>query len=231
MTLITQQARSHPSHSESAKQQVYRLLKADIVRGVFDMGERLNESQLAQRYGVGKTPVREALGVLQQEGLVEVVPRVGYLTSRITLQDVDDIFDLRKIVESAAVERAATAITEEALERLEHLHSSYRPGDRESYPRFLEENLEFHRTIAEASGNQRLVEVIIPLLEQMQRLIILKLDLSIGADELVEQHHQILAALRQRDPVRARDAMISDVTSTHQAVLYSLKKLIARWHI
>ncbi len=231
MTLVTLQSRIRQPQSESAKQAAYRRLKADIVKGVFDMGQRLNESQLALRYGVGKTPVREALGVLQQEGLVEVVPRVGYLTSRVTVQDVDNIFDLRKIVEGAAAEKAATAITEESLQHLEQVHWDFGAGDRESYLRFLEENSKFHCTIAEASGNQRLVEVVTWLLEQTQRLIILKLDLSTGLDELVEQHRQILAALRQRDPAQVRDAMISDVTGTHEAVLYSLKKLIASWHI
>ncbi len=217
--------------SVSARERVYRSLKGDIVKGVLGMGQRLSESQLAAKYGVSKTPAREALALLQQEGLVEVVPRVGYLTSRVTLQDVDDIFNLRKIVESAAAERAATGIAAETLERLEQLCSGYRPGDRESYLLFLEENLEFHRTIAEAAGNRRLVDVVVRLLEQMQRLIILRLGPRTTSDELVEQHRHILDALRQRDPVRARDFVLADITSTHQAALNSIRKLMARRHI
>lgn len=219
------------ARSDSAKERVYRSLKLDIVRGVLDMGQRLNEGQLALKYGVSKTPVREALGLLQQEGLVEVQPRVGYLTSRVTVRDVDDIFDLRKIVEVPAAERAATVITESTLARLDGLRTSYRAGDRESYLQFLDENLEFHRTIAEASGNRRLAEVVVRLLEQMQRLIILKLELSLTGDELVEQHCQILDALRERDQARARESMLADINSTHQSVLQSLRKLMAGWRI
>lgn len=221
----------YSDRGDSAKERIYRSLKLDIVRGVLDMGQRLNEGQLASKYGVSKTPVREALSLLQQEGLVEVQPRVGYLTSRVTVQDVDDIFDLRKIIEAPAAERAATVIAEETLERLDGLRTSYRPGDRESYLQFLDENLEFHKTIAEASGNRRLAEVVVRLLEQMQRLIILKLELSLSGDELVEQHRQILDALRQRDPARARESMLADISSTHQSVLQSLRKLMADWHI
>lgn len=217
--------------SESAKQQAYRLLKADIIRGVFDMGERLNESQLALRYGVGKTPVREALGVLQQEGLVEAVPRVGYLTSRVTLQDVDDIFELRRIVEVAAAEKAATSITEDTLQQLERFHWDYDAGDRESYLRFLEENLEFHCTIAAASGNRQLVEVVARLLERMQRLVILRLDIGGSLEDLVAEHRQILAALRQQDPAMARAHMLADINGTQQAALDSLKKRMAGWHL
>ncbi|MHB8991966.1 MAG: GntR family transcriptional regulator [Chloroflexota bacterium] len=231
MVLIAPETPDRPTRPESAKQQVYRLLKADIVRGVFDMGERLNEGQLALRYEVGKTPVREALGVLQQEGLVEVVPRVGYLTSRVTLQDVDDIFDLRRIVEGAAAEKAATAITEETLQRVEQFHWDFDSGDRQSYLRFLDENLEFHCTIAAASGNRQLVEIVARLLEQMQRLVILRLDISASLEELVGEHRELLAALRQRDPARARDHRLADVTNTHQAALDSLKRLMANRHI
>jgi len=217
--------------SENSKQRVYRALRSDIVTGVFDMGERLNEGQLAVKYGVSKTPVREALGLLQQEGLVEVVPRVGYLTSRVTVQDVDDIFDLRKIVEGAAAEKAATGIAEEALLHLEELHSGYQAADRESYRQFLAENMDFHRTIAEASGNRQLAEVVVRLLEQMNRLIILRLDLSSNGEDMILEHSEIVAALRQRDPVLARDLMVRSISSTHQAALDSLKKLTANWHL
>jgi DNA-binding GntR family transcriptional regulator len=221
----------YPKRSESAKQQVYRRLKSDIVSGVFDMGERLNESQLARRYDAGKTPVREALGMLQQEGLVEAMPRVGYLTSRVTLQDVDDVFELRKIVEGAAAEKAADSITAEELERLEHLHADFRAGDRESYLRFLEENREFHYSIAAASGNRLLAETVDRLQERVQRLVILRLDLSANVEELVAEHHELLAALRRRDPAAARAHMVNDVTNSHQAALFALKRLTANWHI
>jgi len=219
------------ARAESAKQRVYRRLKADIVRGVFDMGERLNEGQLSVRYDVGKTPVREALGVLQQEGLVEVLPRVGYLTSRVTFQDVDDIFDLRKIVEGAAAEKAAAVISQETLERLEQLPLEFRAGDRDSYLRFLEENLEFHCIIAETTGNRRLAGVVAGLLEQMQRLVILRLDISASLEDLVGEHANLLTAFRDRDSARARLHMVTDITNTHQAALDSLKKLMANRHI
>lgn len=231
MVLTAPPGSDHHGRVESAKQRAYRLLKSDIVRGVFDMGERLNESRLSARYGVGKTPIREALGVLQQEGLVEAVPRVGYLTSQVTIQDVEDIFDLRKIVEAAAAEKAATAITEETLQYLEQFHWDYDAGNRESYLKFLEENLDFHCTIARASGNKMLVDIVARLLEQMQRLVILRLDISGSLDDLVDEHRRLLVALRQRDPAKARAHMIADITSTHQTALEALRRLMAKRHL
>ncbi len=217
--------------SESVKQRAYRLLKADIVRGVFDMGEKLNENQLARRYEVGKTPVREALGMLQQEGFVQAVPRVGYLTSRLTVHDVDDIFELRLIVEGTAAEKAASTITEEALQQLEQLQWEFQAGDREGYLKFFEENLKFHSTIASASGNRLLAQVVVGLLERMHRLVILRLDLSSTLDELVGEHREMMTALRQRDPVKARQHMQADIAGTYQVALETLKKHIADWHL
>ena len=220
-----------PPNSESVKLRAYRLLKADIVRGVFDMGEKLNENQLARRYEVGKTPIREALGMLQQEGFVQAVPRVGYLTSQLTVRDVDDIFELRLIVEGIAAEKAATTITEDALEQLDQLRWEFQAGDREGYLKFFEENLKFHSIIASASGNRLLAQVVVGLLERMHRLVILRLDLSSTLDELVGEHRRMLVALRQRDPVKAREHMQADISGTYQVALESLKKHIADWHL
>ncbi|MHB1133258.1 MAG: GntR family transcriptional regulator [Chloroflexota bacterium] len=217
--------------ADSSKARIYRSLRADILGGAFDMGERLNEGVLAARYGVSKTPVREALTLLQQEGLVEVQPRVGYLTSRVTLQDVEDTFDLRLIVESAAAERAAALIDEPALNLLAGLRSTYQTGDQESYRRFLAENLAFHRIVAEATGNRRLVSVVVGLLETMQRLLLLRLDVATGGQDMVAEHGEILAALRAREGARARALMAQSIVDARQAVVTSLVRRMAGWHV
>jgi GntR family transcriptional regulator, rspAB operon transcriptional repressor len=169
--------------------------------------------------------------MLEQEGLVEVRPRVGYRTSRVTLQDVEEIFDLRTILESASAERAATCISEEALRHLEQLASRYAAGDRDSYRLFLSDNLEFHREIAIASGSRRLAQVITQLLEQMQRLLMLRLDTNASGDEMIEEHRAIVDALRNKDGATARDAMAMSITTARQAVVQSLMKRIARWRM
>lgn len=214
----------------SVKGQVYKALKADILGGTFDMGERLNESQLTARYSVSRAPLREALTMLQRDGLLEVVPRVGYVTSRITPQDVMDIFELRILVEAATVQKAATRITEPVLDRLEQLCSEYQPGDRKSYRRHMDDNLEFHRIIAEAADNRRMVGVLTQLMEHMLRLLILRLDRSTG-DDVVREHLEIVAALRQRDPVLAHDLMVRHLTVARQATIEAIMKLMANWHL
>jgi GntR family transcriptional regulator, rspAB operon transcriptional repressor len=223
--------RATSNSSGSLKEHVYSSLKNDIVSGVLGVGEKLLESQLAERYKVSKTPVREALSILEREGLVEVIPRVGYFTSRITVKDIQDVFELRFIVEGASAALAAMKITPAEIDVLESLHNGYIPGDNESYRQFLEENTQFHYRVALASGNDRLADSVKVLLEQMQRLLVLRLELRDGADEMLGEHERIVAALRARDTATARREMEVSIDNAREAVLQSILRQPKGWSL
>jgi len=171
---------------------------------------------------VSKTPIREALHALQHEGLVDIIPRVGYFVSQMTIKDVQDIFELRLIIESASAEMAARNITDEEVTYLENMHTSYVSGDIDSYWEYLEENREFHYRVALATRNKWLAEVVGRLLDQMQRLLFLRLDLRDCADEMVEEHRQLVAALRKRDGALAKKAMTDSIENARKAVLEAI---------
>lgn len=206
----------------SLKEQVYKQIKTDIITGIFEPGQQLSVESLAKKYRVSKTPVREALNALQQEGLVEIIARVGYFVSQVTVKDVQDIFELRLIVEGASAELAAKNITEEELLYLEKMHRGYKSGDVASYRQFLEENREFHYTVALATRNKWLAEEVGRLLDQMQRLLFLRLDLQDSADEMLKEHLQLVAALRARDGALARRLMTSAIENAKKAVLEAI---------
>lgn len=206
----------------SLHEQVYQRIKSDIVLGLYHPGEKLDVNNLATQYKVSRTPVRDALHLLQREGMVEVLPRVGYFTSRITIKDIEDVFQLRMIVETASAELAASRIADEDLADLEHLGSRYVAGNIRSYKEFLAENRDFHYRVALASGNSRLAQVIDGLLNQMQRMLILRLDLRDNADEMLAEHRRLLAALRARDSAAARAAMEDALRNAQEAVMQSI---------
>lgn len=214
----------------SIKDQVYRALKADLLGGTFDMGERLNEGQLTARYGVSRAPLREALTMLQHDGLLEVLPRVGYVTSRTTPQDIMDIFELRTLIEGATVHKAAKTISEAQLHRLSELCSPFDPTDAASLRHHLDENLEFHRIIAVAAGNRRMTEILIQLMEHMFRLIVLRLGQSTGEDVAAE-HAQIAAALTRRDAEQAHELIVQHLNVARQATIDAMLRLIANRHL
>lgn len=229
MTLLREIALSQ-SRDGRLKQQLYQALKADILNGVFDMGERLNESHLSARYGVSRAPLRQALTMLQRDGLVEVLPRVGYLTSQLTLQDVNDIFELRLLLEVSMARKAATRISDVAIDRMEQLCSPYQPGDRHSYRVHLMENLEYHRIIAEAAGNSRMARILIQAMEHMMRLLVLRLDMSTG-DEVIKEHVAMATALRAQDAALACDLMDHHLTVARDATIEAILHLTADRHL
>ncbi len=216
----------------SLRERVYQQLQADIILGVYRPGEKLDVARLIEQYGMSKTPVRDALHALQQDGLVEVIPRVGYFASRITIKDVEDIFQLRLIVETASAELAAPRIAEEDLEELERLtERRYVTGNVASYKEFLADNREFHYRVAQAADNLRLADVVNNLLNQMQRLLILRLDLRDSADEMLSEHRRLLQAFRARDSKAARKAMEDAVRNARDAVMQSIVSKGKDWSL
>lgn len=204
------------------RERIYQDLKSDILSGRLGTGEVLSVDQLAKRYQVSPTPVKEALRLLQHEDLVEIVPRIGCRVSHLSLQDVGDLFGFRLIVEGAAARLAARQISEEELAALERMGDHYRPGDIASYWAYLQSNREFHYRIACATGNKWLARSVGGLLDQMQRLFFLRLDLRDAAEEMVEEHRQIVAALRARDGAAAERAMVSSIENARKAVMEAI---------
>jgi GntR family transcriptional regulator, rspAB operon transcriptional repressor len=201
----------------------YAHLKDLILTSRLGPGEELREAALTESTGFGRSPVREALRRLVQEGFVEVRPRQGYRVSVVTLAGVRDLFEMRLLLEPAAVELAAARASDEELAELHSLaHETYVDGDRASYERFLQRNREFHVRIARVAGNERLARTLQGLLEEMQRLFFIGLRGDDTAAELMHEHHELHDALRARDPARARQIVVDQIEASRARVTAGL---------
>ncbi len=202
---------------------VYKALKRDIIECLFKPGESLHENTLAEKYKVSKTPVREALNMLRHEGYVQAQARRGYLVWPISLKDVQDVFQLRLMVEPPAAALAAERIDEPQLRQLRKLSEiKYVHGDRQSYPRFLAANRDFHTAVAKASGNQRLAEVVERLLEEMERFFHLGLDVRDSSGEMVHEHHDLVDALVAGDSQLSEKIMREQIMVSRKRVIEAL---------
>lgn len=213
------------------KEEVYLALKQKIMAGELPPGMQLSPPELADSFQVSRTPVRDALGALSQERLVEVIPRRGYFVSRITVRDVENIFQLRLILETASAELATARITPEEIDRLALLSSRYVAGNIQSYKAYLEENRQFHLAVAQATGNHLLVEALARMFDQMQRFLVLRLDLSDDADNMLAEHYLLLDAFRKRDAARAREAMRVAIEHARDSVLVSIFRHSKDWAV
>ncbi len=212
----------------TSKSKAYRELRRSIIMGHRRPGERLNLSELVKTYNSSITPLRDALQMLSQEGLVTIKPRSGYFVRSTTLRELHELFEVREVLELAAVERAARRITEAALNDLDHVHAGYTGDDDESYDRYTDENRNFHTLVAEASGNQELAQMLGHLHDRLARYMVLR-----GAGKSQEgTHERIIAALRAHDAEAARRAMQAEITETRDIILDRLIRAEgASWHL
>jgi len=205
----------HSKPGGTSKNLIYKDLRRSIGTGHRKPGERLDLNELANGYGTSITPVRDALQMLSQEGLVTIKPRSGYFVTHVTLKQLRDMLELREILEVASIERAATRITDEQLEQLEHVHAGYTSEDDESYERYMDENRRFHYLIALASGNHELAEALGRLHDRLLRFMVL---CRVG-ETLERRHALVIEALRTHDVATARQVMLNEVNETRETIL------------
>jgi DNA-binding GntR family transcriptional regulator len=202
-------------------EKVYRGLKRDIIRGVFQPGESLNEKDLAARYKASRTPVREAAVRLQNERLLRIVTNRGYFVTQITLQVLNDIYEFRCAVECEAAQLAAfKGCTPDTLSKLSELSKvTCRADDRASCVRFIEADTAFHSTVARLSRNQMLIQAVHEARSQMERIMFAAIDIDYYGEAPSREHLEILKAIQDRDPQRARQRMYEHIVQSKDKVL------------
>lgn len=201
----------------------YERIKHDIICCVIAPGTEISEAQLCTHYKLGKAPVRMALSRLAHDGLVRAIPRRGYMVTAITLKDIQDVFELRLMLEPVAARMAAGRVNAQRLRTLdEACRAGYQPGDVKSITRFLDAIKAFHVAIAQATGNFRLASTIEQLLDEMTRLLHLGLGLRNRSQEMQHEHRALVKALLRGDGGTAERLSRDQIESTRNMVLSAI---------
>ncbi len=206
----------------AAAERAYEFIRAGILNGDFPAGGRLLEIEVAARAGVSRTPVREAIRRLDAEGLIAMRPRLGAVVRSWSLEEVEDIFSLRAVLEARAVERAASRIAahdlhtaRELAETMADLAEQRRPQSRE---RIGDLNARFHRLLIEASGSQRLQSMMAQVMDLPLSLRTINRYDEEALVRSTRHHLEIVAALKARDPAWAASVMRSHVLAAWRAI-------------
>ena len=195
-----------------------------IVTGVLPPGARLNERELCEQMNVSRTPIREAIKTLVQDGLLRGVPNQSPVVTELDPEQIVDLIDVVTAIEGLAGELAATRVTDEAVAEIRVLHDRMMlHHSRDELPGYFEANKGFHRRIVELSGNTVLIWV--------WDLLALRVDRARYSSNLwparwsnaVEEHQQILEALQARDPVRTGKAMREHLRAGLSGLVAALK--------
>ncbi|WP_045016122.1 GntR family transcriptional regulator [Agrobacterium arsenijevicii] len=208
---------------KSLTEQAYAILRERVIVGELAPGVDVSEPELAEQLQMSKTPVREALARLCVEGLMEAFPRRGYRVTPVTLKDMNDLFAIRGALEGTAAALAAQNLTETELETLDGLaDTTYIVGENVSTKTFVASNERFHSAIASGSGNPRLHSLVMTHLEECARLFYMGTRVRDINPETTNDHHRIVAFLRQRDSEKARLAMIEHNENTRKGLLAAM---------
>lgn len=211
--------------TETLATKVYRQIKHSILTCALRPGQMINESDLIQQYGVSKTPVREALKKLTHERLVQSIPGTCYLVTQITVKDVVEIWDMRAILEEAAATRAASQASDAQLAHLEaQAGEFFQVQTSQDLVRWYDQNTQFHLSMAQISNNTRLVGALRSVLEEVNRFLLLDPEMPPDTGAWIQQHKRIIAALRERDGVRAAAVTLEDMSISRpriQQLVYS----------
>jgi GntR family transcriptional regulator, rspAB operon transcriptional repressor len=207
------------------REKVYDQLRAEMISCALPPGTEIRENELALRFGVSKSPVRDALMRLEREGLVITLPRQGYRVAPVSLADVQDMFHLRDALEQACMERIVRRASDEQLATLDAFRH-YQAADWQGG--FVAYNREFHRTLARIAGNARMRDQLIDLIDQMERAVQLSVSSLKKGDpqSLVDEHVELINALQARQAARAQRLASRHVGEAGKRVVQAMSRVV-----
>lgn len=204
---------------------VFNTLRQAIITGEFAPGERLMEISLANRLGVSRTPVREAIRKLELEGLVIMIPRKGAQVARITEKNLRDVIEIRTVLEEFAAVLACERIDQASLHDLRQAHEDFiRSVENGDILDIVDKDETFHDTIFRATNNDRLISIINNLREQFYRYRMEYVKDIRQRSNLVEEHRELLDAISSRDSIKAKELMKTHLLNQQQEVINNIQE-------
>ena len=198
---------------------VFNTLRQAILRGELKPGERLMEIQLANKLGVSRTPIREAIRKLELEGLVLMIPRKGAEVAEITEKNMRDVLEVRKALEELAVQLACEKITDEEIEEMKKAAEEFKMILKsKDITEIAEADVRFHDIIYMATDNQKLIHLLNKLREQMYRYRVEYLKNPDVHEQLIQEHEEIVYHIKRREKAEATAVTCQHIDNQVSAV-------------
>lgn len=189
-------------------EEVAQRIRVMIRKGMLSTGDRIVESQLCQAMGISRTPLREAIRILGTEGLIKLVPNRGAYVAQPSMKEIKELFEVMSILEGACARMVAETLTDSDFKKIEKLHLKLEKHFlAKDHERYLKVNSQFHHLLQELTGNQVLNEVINGLRHKILLYRYRQLYERDRFEASMNEHRNLLEALRRRDPAAAESLM------------------------
>lgn len=203
---------------------VFNTLRKAILTGQLKPGERLMEVHLANKLGVSRTPIREAIRKLELEGLVIMIPRRGAEVAQITEKSLKDVLEVRRALDALSIELACERITDEEIEELKEACLSFEQATKGKDASVIAKaDVSLHDIIVRATGNQRLQQLVNNLSEQMYRYRFVYIKDESQHEKLVAEHKEIYQSILERDKERASKAAKLHIDNQEKSIIHQIR--------
>jgi DNA-binding GntR family transcriptional regulator len=206
------------------RERIVESLRNAILEGTIPAGSRVAEPDLAERFGISRTPIREAFRQLESEGFLSVVPRKGAVVAPLSAKDVSDFYEVKGILEGFAARRAAGKIGKEGIARMERLNAEMaQAASARDHRKVHDLHNEFHEVFLDACGNDRLSQIVRSLVLQFRRFR-LHLAMPGRIEGILRQHQEIIEAFRNGDAELAESLVRKNAEYGRETLLKELAK-------
>ncbi len=203
---------------------VFKTLRQEILTGKLKPGERLMEIQLANKLGVSRTPIREAIRKLELDGLVIMIPRRGAEVAQITLKDLKDVMEVRCALDVLAIELACERMERDERSKLYQACENFREAVKTKDTRKLAEaDVAFHDAIVLSTGNTRLIQLVSNLSEQMYRYRFEYLKDATSHEMLQQEHMEMYQSILKKDKAAAASVVRKHINNQEEAIIKQLQ--------
>ena len=210
---------------QTLREKILETIRDAILKGSLKPGERVSEPDLADRFGISRTPIREAFRQLESEGYLQVVPRKGAVVASLSERDIEEFYAIKILLEGFAARMAAENISEKDIERLEVINGRLRQIAKEGdVKNFFRIHNEFHEVFIKAAGNEKLYEMITQLVMRFKRLRLASLSQPGRMEISAEEHRNMIEAFRRRDGDRAENLVKRTATIGADVLIQSMSQ-------
>lgn len=202
---------------------VFNTLKEAILTGQIEPGERLMEIKLSDALGVSRTPIREAIRMLQIEGLVHMTPRKGTVVADISKKDLVNVLEVRRVLEELAVTHACRNMTEENIKELRDNLKEFAEAIKNEVPSDIAKiDVAFHDIIYKATDNDRLIQMLYTLREQMFRYRLEYIKDNDTRQTMLKDHEMLIEAIANKDVKSAKCTILSHIDDQEKTIIKNM---------
>ncbi len=210
-------------HHQTLREKILETIRESILKGQLKPGEKVAEPELAERFGISRTPIREAFRQLESEGYLTVIPRKGAVVTALSERAVEEFYAIKSILEGYAAQMAAENMDDKDIEKLEAINQRLQElADEGDVKTFFRVHNEFHEVFIRAAGNEKLLELINQLMLKFNRFRLASLSLPGRMEISVKEHEKIIKAFKRKDGSQADNLVRKTASFGGQVLIQSM---------